>query len=123
MLAVDTIHPSGGGQRPVSGRDVRPWPLAAADPLALVVGGVFVVAASAGLFSAFGWSVDQIAQVQAGILMVAAAVRYLLERHNASRVVARMLSREATAYHEGLVRPVPDTTVHTFREPPGSGET
>lgn len=87
--------------------DVRPWPLKASDPIAVLVAGVFLVASSAGLFGLFGWSGEQVAEIQAGILMVAAVVRWHLESRNAASVQAKAEVREAKAHRVGLLKPQP----------------
>jgi hypothetical protein len=92
---------------PLAPSEVRPWPLAASDPIALLLGGLFVVLGAARVFSRLGMSADEVAQAQAGLLMLAASVRWWVEQRNAARVAVVADRREATAHREGLLKPQP----------------
>lgn len=70
----------------------RPVALAASDPLAILLSGGVAVLAAAGVFGRLGMNADGIAQLLGGLMMVAAAVRWHLERRGA---VVRALSHEA----------------------------
>ncbi len=87
--------------------DVRSGVLKASDPLAMLIAGVFLVAANAGLVDLLGLTAAQVAEIQSGILMVAAAVRWYLESRNAESVRALSESREAKAHRVGLLKPQP----------------
>lgn len=87
--------------------DVRSGVLKASDPLAMLIAGVSLVAANAGLVDLLGLTAAQVAEIQSGILMVAAAVRWYLESRNAENVRALSESREAKAHRVGLLKPQP----------------
>ncbi len=54
--------------------------LARPDPLILLVGGVVIVLASLGVFTALGLSPDEVAQLEAGLIMIVSAIRMWLTR-------------------------------------------
>lgn len=86
---------------------VRPWPIKAADPLALLIGGLFAVLGGFRVFALLAMTPDEIAQALGGLLSMAAALRWWLEARQASKVVALADSREAKAHREGLLKPQP----------------
>lgn len=103
----------------ISASSVRPWPLKASDPIAIAVAGVFLIAASSGLVGLIGWSADQVAGIQSGVLMLAAVGRMVLESRNAKRIEAEASALEARAHREALEKPAPRRV--SRRGAPGEG--
>ena len=73
----------------------------------MIVSGVVMALAAAQMFSALGLSADQVAAIQAGILLFAGGIRILLEKRNEARVQRDMERTSQAAMREGLYKPVP----------------
>lgn len=54
--------------------------LARPDPLIILIGGVVIVCGALGLFSRAGLEPDAVAQLEAGAIMIASAIRMYVNR-------------------------------------------
>lgn len=84
----------------------RPKTLRYSDPAAMLIGGVFLAAAAAGLFSdVLGWDGDRAGAFEAGCLMIAGAIRWWLEGKHEAKVLQETEKREQQAFRRGLEQP------------------
>lgn len=73
----------------------------------MLVAAVFLAVVATGLHELAGLDGEAVAKLEAAALMIAAAVRTLIERAHDRKIATMANAREARAHRQGLLQPVP----------------